>query len=873
MKRLLFLTLSVLCGLIEMYAQVGRQYNVTVKNSNGEPLRGVIVYSFVNEEQARAVSAIAGNSEYGFDDVSIDKSKIGLVEEGKTDESGLCIIRCMPNGAIVLYGYDASSDAADYTKLQIYRVKDYIASVMDNDIDLVLQAEMIITSDSKEKRGLDETGALRGTTQLKDLEKAAVLPMEMATTVLDRVDINHINVIHEVDIDGEQARSDARFAFFPHLVFEESDSVTHLLPAVVQGEKYTQSMERRMSFVPSRDKLEAYRFDHSMKMQDHNGERFLYRLENVYVPKGTKYHVSAYRWFEDYNGVYHRDSSLINDGKETEPLRFLDWSSVRELVPIDRSLYVKKGKMESVNANAKFNLDFVVGSSQLKLTDSVTVAQRDSMLNWISGYSNGGGEAFISGIKIRAYSSPEGSVKTNKPLSHNRARAIKELLAARCPRDVEIEMLFDEYDNIVTWDSIANMMKDMDDSVAHRYADQIKEIIKDKKDLDAQSGAISSAGGGLYAYLKSNILEHVRTVDVQATIIVTKVLTKDEIIAKYETDSEFRNGNGMIDYQYYTILCYLADKERWNELYDVAKRAYERFPKERVVDKMFRNPEVKDSLVLKITRDVPVPYPLAGYYYAAATLKKGMSDVNITKPYLDDGKAGNRPIVNSLPFVSNQVLMYCQSEEFLKAAEIVAKYHLDDSKRFPQLHGLVMFVKCLGGYYKKAGPEGEEVRKYVMGTSPMNKAVLHAAMGEFREALTVLYGSDVPKDDARVEYLKAVCHFNLLNSRQKAPNVEGYSSGAIYSIDEEELKGKSPREINMVTWAAPMLNAFRLDKSNVKYLENDGYFNSAYRQMLMYFWTRLQAGVPIAKVAKEYDLLVAQMRAKSKAIETVNNGE
>ena len=60
--------------------------------------------------------------------------------------------------------------------------------------------------------------------------------------------------------------------------------------------------------------------------------------------------------------------------------------------------------------------------------------------------------------------------------------------------------------------------------------------------------------------------------------------------------------------------------------------------------------------------------------------------------------------------------------------------------------------------------------------------------------------------------------------------------------------------------ALPMLNAFSLNEDNVRYLESDGYFNDAYRQMLFYFWERKKSGIPMEQIVREYDALIKQMR-------------
>ena len=62
-----------------------------------------------------------------------------------------------------------------------------------------------------------------------------------------------------------------------------------------------------------------------------------------------------------------------------------------------------------------------------------------------------------------------------------------------------------------------------------------------------------------------------------------------------------------------------------------------------------------------------------------------------------------------------------------------------------------------------------------------------------------------------------------------------------------------------------MLQAFRLDPANIRYIKSDGYFNDAYRQLVLYFWTRMQSGVPQDKIAAEYNMLRRKIEQENKA--------
>lgn len=852
MKRYLFLMLVVLCAFVEVHAI---KYNVYVRNIDGKPLKGVEVYSFLNSSRAEAAYKEALKLDGRFYQMEDVLKKYTFQEKQKTDGRGFCIIECLPDGSVVVDADDLMDSEYVYD-FSLFHVASCQKGESDYTLEIVLQGKKKEKKQSNDtivhKAGFLGTEYYTGGTKVLDgVEKRATPSMPIGGEgVGRRHGRNKILVTKVLDVDGEYARNDARFVAFPFIVFEETkDSVTYMPPSVIDGEDYHRSMNRRMSFCLSRDKLDEFRYDHSLKLENHSSERFLYS-EWAHIVKGTKYHIPGILWFEDYNGVYHRDSLLFSDGKEQEPMRFLDWSDARQLAPIDRNQYFRQGRLDAFHDDASFKLNFDQGKSTLNLNDSVTVTQRDSMLQWLGSYDEGQ----ILKIEVRGYSSPEGSESLNRTLSRSRSATIKTLLQSRLP-NVRIETVFDDNDNIVPWETVADVMTaEMEDSVARMYAARIREIVADKNGFDAKYRAVR-ANAELYDYLSKHVLERVRNVDIRANIIVQKVLSREEIIERYESDPAFRLK--MEDYQYYVMMCHLADNERWDELYDVSKRAYDKCEKIYGVQRQFRIPGLKDSLGQDVLRYVEsaIPYPLAGYYYAVSTLRKGMSDVNILKPYLDDGNVNRMQHMNGFPFIVAQVLMYCQREEFDGANELIKKYNL---RSRPELQGLIMFVRCLDGQYM--GQENQDVREYVMSTSAMNKAVILAALGKYNEALQILYGNDVPENDAKVEYLKAICHFNMLDGRMRTLDRDGFSSSAVYNEDEEDSQDESKVGKNTSTWAAPMLNALRLDNANVKYLETDGYFNNAYRQMIMYFWTRLQAGVPIAKVAAEYDALVAQMR-------------
>lgn len=827
MKRILFFLLTFLLVLSEAQAQL---FNVYVKNPKGEPLEGVTVYAFFKKDQGKEAFN-AGVKEYG----NFDKKKYKPYAEETTDREGLVVISASVSGSIILDGGSCKNGTYDF---KLYNIEDYYNEESGRNINLVL----------------NEFKEAEDVTVMLEVPKTANPVMDSAGDGIgERPDRGHINIAGDVDILGEYARNNARFVFFPFVVYKDfEDSVVSIPPIVVEGKDYRRDMVRRTGFRPDRDLLNDFKFDASTNLHRHQSERILYE-QTIRVDKGSNYQVPAILWYEDYNGVYHEDSILFFDGNETEPMRFLNWDSARELTPIDTSLFRKRGTVEEVKENKDFKLSFEQGKANLNFNDSITHAQCDSMVGWLNKYY-ASRDANITRITVRAYSSPEGSESRNRTLSRERANSIRQLLLGKF-KGVKVEPQFDEYDNIVTWETIADSMVLMEDTLAKRYSEEIRAIVAVNHTLDKQYQAIRTKKD-LYDYIDKNILNRVRLVSVEAAIEASVILTKAQIIERYNTEPSFVDK--MMPYQYYAMMCYLADEERWDELYTVSKKAYEANSKERTLRKQVPLPPSKQASkdTVRLTYvDTNVPYPLAGYYYAVSGLRKGLVNTEILKPYLDDGPVGRRDAdpLNSLPFIVAQVLTYCQNEDFFAANDLVKKYNL---KKYPELEALIMFVSCLGGHWRS-----QDVRDYVMSTSEMNKAVILTALGKYQEALNILYSDEFSEPDAKVEYLKAICLFKMQPRRLTSVDNDGFKATALYDdLGDEENKSRIP-----AAWATPMLNAFRLDKINLEYIKKDGYFNNAYRQMIFYAWSRVQDGVPLSVIAQEYDALISKMR-KSKEV-------
>lgn len=851
MKRILFFLLTFLLVLSEAQAQV-LKFNLTVTAENGRPLRDVVVHCFFKKSDAegafKQASSTSSTSEFSFGQFDVDKYPPvpQSQPELKTRNDGKCLVSATLDSYILLDGNNL-----DGYSVELYHISDYVKDLSNTNITLVLPFKK--ETDSKGKKDFYENPEL-----MDQVETTGVVNMGEAGSGIKREGM-YITLTAEIDIDEEYARDNARFVAFPTVVYTEyEDSLCHLPPTVVDGVGYARDMIRRTGFDPSADLLHEFQYDGGTHLQDHQGERITY-VSKMKVKRGTEYKVPALVWYEDFNGVYHKDSILIGDG-EMEPLRFLNWDEARSVVELDTTVSVFKGSAEVVSDPEKndYKLNFEQGQEQLNFKDSVTQAQYEELTKWLDEcyqIKNG----MIERIAVRAFASPEGKESINRSLSRRRTQNIVQLLKNRY-KNVKIESVFDVYDNIVPWKIVADSMSMSQDTLAWQYADEIRGIVSSTLELDEQEKALKSNVPAAYEYA-SKFLDKVRMTSIEATIIVQKVLSREEVIDLYNKDRSSVKEICRYIYQSYYLLCYLADEERWDELYDFSKMAYEHHNKSHFAERRFNKPTQKNPKAT-VTEESMLPYPMAAYYYALSCMRKGEVNTSILQDYLDDlpvSKPGNLRYdvyaINQLPFVATQVLMYCQEENFEMADTLIQKYRLLD---FSELYGMVMFVRCLGGAYKTS----EEVRNYVMSTSDLNRAVILTATEKYKEALNVLFSGDVPKDDAKVEYMKAICRFRLLDGNLTKYHAESLPISALYDYEaefEDDDNDKKEEGPESQPWAIPMLNSIRLDESNLEYLQKDGYFNRAYRQMISFAWSRMKDGISLERISQEYSALVNKM--------------
>lgn len=711
-----------------------------------------------------------------------------------------------------------------------------------------------------------------------------------------------------------QTRSDARYVVYPLLVELGTDSAYQLNPAVLDGEDYHATMHRRMGYEadvrnnPIHDNMGPYIFPlHYMKERTEDSLRVSGTFYGY--DENKKYIIMGHVWMEDYNAVYYKDKVIIWDGKPRHPERYLDWKSS---VPESEIVHERYARRE-LTTESKFadtlHLQFEVGKPKLNMNDSMTVAELDKIIERLSRIASNENSELRS-VTIRSYSSPEGSFNGNRDLSHGRGAEVKKILnsGVRGNKPPMVDV-YDDYDNIATWDRVAEELEKMNTEEAKTYAAEVREIIErtsnisSKSDkMKAQYDAISS-NKTRYDFIHENILPKLRVAFIEYSSVEQRIIPQDETYQRYKQKEDgYWDGTILMPYQIYHLMNHLYNDGDWEgleriskaamessneELKETARKTYTDRTKPRIAEsdstlalrklrdererERYANDQrhmvIEDSLFRIIHKgdtigyeqkdgdDFKRPYSLAAFYWTKCLLNRGEVNTSLLENYIDVSNRGLehqkrvdgnlREWWNDEALVLNQVMMYCADDDYEKAFKC-ANEHLPAGD--PRFNNFRLMLRALNCEWKET-----EVLEAVASTSPMNACAAYIAQNrpEYYYMADSLLQDTTKFDmnDARVHYLRAICRFHTEEPTCENLNEKFYSSGNVYDPDAKKKNQKG------TDWAAPMLEAFRLDPSNISYIETDGYFNDAYRGLVLYFWKRMQDGISMEQIAEEYDAL------------------
>lgn len=694
-------------------------------------------------------------------------------------------------------------------------------------------------------------------------------------------------------LSPEITRTDARYGVVPLLVEVGTDSAQVLGPAALDGEEYHRTMHRRMGYLSNVLNNEVHDTlgmvvvpNHFMRTRQSDSLRV---RGTVTYDESKKFNIVADVWMEDYNSVFYRDRVLIWDGNSRQPQRYLDWKGSVSKIEMDSTKYRRDPILVKNPGGAKLQLKFEQGDYKLNMKDSITVADLDKIVKALNDITRNP-ESSLTDLVVKAYSSPEGSSARNKVLSHQRNDEIRRILRERVRGQLpEIQSEFDANDNIYTWDVVANELDSLDTPEGHQYAAEVRDIVARKSTMDAQYQEIR-ANKARYDYINQNILPNLRPVFIEYKSIEYRIIPFDETYAKYQAKEDgYYDGSFLKPYQFYHLMTQLYRDGDWEGLERISRKALEstdntlmqlvsRSTRDKAHPIIAENDTIyemhlADSVIqrtfhkgdtigfnMKNSADYYRPYDLAAYYLSECLLHRAAIDTKLLKDYIDDSSNGlmNQKRANGRPrewwndeaIVMNQILMLCDDNKFQDAYKVANNHLPKDDPRFTTFRMMLKALNCQW--------DDPDVVTALSATTPMNACAVYIAQNKpeyYLMADTLLQDTTKFNNlDARTHYLRAICRFHAEEPSCDNLNRKFYDGRNVVKDADGLYKD----------WAAPMLQAFKLDPTNVDYIKTDGYFNDAYRSLVLYFWKRMNDGVPMETIAEEYNALAKKYSVDEK---------
>lgn len=655
---------------------------------------------------------------------------------------------------------------------------------------------------------------------------------------------------HEYPIAEDWTRDNGRFVLAPQFIgLEDADTLCRWEPFVKEGEDFQKTQYRRMGYDFVNDTLAKYVEPGFMKSHEESTVTYSWAIE---VPDGKHYKVLADKWVEDYNHPIKRDTIVLDEGLDQEPLRFLEFKVDGVKIKSHRYHIVTEAKDRKSELNLHFK--FKVNDAALEEGDSIN-EQEKRRLSETFGMALNDANSTVDEVMIVGKSSPEGGYQHNLDLSTRRAAFIQNWVRSRFPNQ------FIRYKNpaavVATWSEVADTLERQ--MGEFNKANDIRAIVRSTNGIEAQNRKVYALPY-YESFIKPVVLPKFRVVSFSYTAIIKKLLSQHEVLYLYENDPDYRK-RVKDPYEYEFLFEYLANKPK--ELEEMAQQAYSAS-------------HIREGNDESIQR----PWPLAAYYLSNCLLARGAKNEKILNPYMSNqypldtmsfNKNNTRQWWNDEAIVMTQISNFCHKprEDYRKARILAYNYLKDD----PKYDKLKSFLRCYGE------EQDSIVREAVASSSPFNKLVIYAAQDArpdlWREALKVARDTTlIPQKDYRARYLEANLMFRLFaendpsevfqltpffppeeDKKEVIPDSIKYAGMTEWQIAQEKMmdemeaadeRQKSPEEIEKERnkqWGYPMMEACQINESALGILKGDGYFDSRYRKAFYFVWESTKKGM------------------------------
>lgn len=735
MRHYLTYILALLTAVLflsgKAYAQSETMVIGTVTSSvDDSPMAGVMVFTFKTVGEARAEFKLAEQSyEMGY--------MPEFFKDVRTAFDGTYEVTLPMSGAIIFYKHPfkpkleiVGNRSKINVTIEATRELEASEKIETYDVtDAVIEEEMVIGNLYTKKFRYDFNKDMLG-----------------AVEAVGKTNARLISQVYVVKADG-------------------SDTLQYMQPLVMDGEQFhrTQGLWRRDTLYNIADKLPRMTNEQDSVLFDVKFE----------VPDKSIYYCKANIWIEDYIKTYYQDTCFIlSTARVRRPFQFLEYTF--DECNLDHKEHMKPPRKEQVNTAKNMKLQFKVGKAELDMTDTVTVAALDSLKEELRGICSDPA-AKLRELHFEGYSSPEGSYAKNKDLSNRRTATVRSEVLSVVPRDQQSRVYQTSNGYVAGWDELAAILER--DSLLTEAA-VVKGIVeKYPNNLDRQGADIRRLP--YYQTIIKERLGELRQVKCKHLAEIMRFLTPEEILEKYNTDADYRNGKKMLTLnEYWHLFALIKDQKALEGIYKRALAASKRTEGR--------------------------PWVLPANNLAVLYLNREQADTNLLKPFLKDGRPMNyeetdfdtqiRIRYNHPEVIANQAQMFMLAGNYQRAVQLTdkvkTKYELLDA------------VCKLLGRYKLDFADREALYKLIEESSPRNKVVMRLYQKQY-DSTTVAALLALPQEEALTDYLKCqrLCRqydgakrmqFPVFN-REEDPGLVMPGDTVIYEVDTRQIEALNAR--------------------------------------------------------------------------------
>lgn len=688
MKRILLIISMLLLAVLGARAQEIIVMGKVVSTVDDEPLSGVVIFAFktvgaAEYEYKRAMDAFKSETEYWPEGAFIDY---------RTMADGTYEFNAQANGALLFYHSPFKPELLKIKgKNELPLVKIEATTVLD-------EATLFEEGKKKTKKG-------------KPVAHGNAFSIE-EYYYFDEERMGEVNGV---------GKTNARLISQVYITNSDgSDTIRYFPPRVYDGEQFhkTQYHWRNDYLYELADNLP--RLD-----DDRDSIQFNVRFE-VDDPLAL-YYVKANLWIEDYIKTYYQDSvTLFNTGRVSRPFQFLEYSF--DQCHVDPQKYYKPPKREQVSTPKDMKLQFLIGKADLDRSDPETMADLESLKDELRAICSDPSYT-LTDLTFHGYSSPDGGFAKNQSLSDARTQTVFNEVWAVIPRSWQTRIYKEVKGHVAPWTDVADILESRS---MKAEADEIRAIVEQyPSDMDKQGAQMKRLP--FYTSAVVPVLPELRSVKCEHKSIVYRFLSKEEILAKYEHDLDFRSGRKAFTLnEYWELFKLVKDEKELEELYNRARIAAIR------------------------TEGKKNPWALPANHLAVTYLKRKQVDTLLLAPFIDERfranyslteMSGEKKILNDDAIVANQVQMLMLSKNYERAEELSSIIE----NEHPMLRAI---VRCLGGYIDFEDPKEEATVDLIRKSSPRNEVIINLYKETF-DSTTVMALNKLPQGDPMTSYLRA----------------------------------------------------------------------------------------------------------------------